>query len=326
MNEFEIKDYLQRLGCRKIRSTRNQVNATCPFESSHSKGRDDRPGFTVKVNAGGKSPYYCPSCKESDSMEWLVYERFGVSDWMGKDGYRPDDGLNARIWGKPIVESKKHPSEWPESLWTPFAGGVPRYALDRGLTIETCKAWRLGHDKARKRLMFSVRDRDGKFVGANGRTTVDSDLKYANYSWDSKNDVLSIKIDDDRDDDFVRFQRSFYVYGEHMLSHGTDIVLVEGQIDAINVWQAGFNAVAVMGSALAEKQSMRLLGMVPDGKGIVLMLDGDKAGQEATTEIRTKLLGKATLKIATCPEDSDPGDLTARELVDVISSAASVLG
>lgn len=169
--------------------------------------------------------------------------------------------------------------------------------------------------------MFSVRDKHGKFVGANGRTTADSDLKYANYSWDTKNDVLSIRIDEDRDDDFVRFQRSFYVYGEHMLTHATDIVLVEGQIDAINVWQAGFNAVAVMGSALAEKQSMRLLGMVPDGKGIVLLLDGDKAGQEATVEIRAKLLGKSILKIATCPENSDPGELTKRELIEVIDSA-----
>lgn len=320
MDEGEIKDYLQRLGCRKIKSTHAQVYSTCPFESKHSRGRDDRPGFTVKVNSGGKSPYYCPSCKETDSLEWLVYDRLGITLFLNSKSETYDQNLNARLWGKPIVESVRDPTEWPEFLWEPFATGVPRYALDRGLSIETCKTWRLGSDKARKRLMFSVRDRDGKLVGANGRTTAESELKYANYSWDRKNKTLSIKIDEDRYDDFVRFHRSFYLYGEHMLSHGTDIVLVEGQVDAINVWQAGFNALALMGSALTEMQTARLLQMVPNGQGVVLMFDGDKAGREATTKVKSQLLGKVPMKIAECPDESDPGDLTRRELVDLIST------
>lgn len=330
MDEATIKECLSRLGCRKIKGSRRQINSTCPDESQHKRGRDNRPGFTVKVNPGGKSPCYCPSCKFSDSLEWLMWERCGDNSFLNntKNGESLVDlNLNARIWGKPLVEKASDPSEWPEELWEPFSKGVPKYVLERGLSLETCKEWKLGHDKERKRLMFSIRNREGKFVGAAGRTIGRSQLKYANYSWDRKNNVLSIKIDDERDEDFVRYRRSFYLYGEHMLTHDTDIVLVEGQLDAPSIWQVGFNSVASLGSVLTYDQSVRLSRMCKKDQGVIIMYDADKSGVEATREAKAKLQGKVSLKIVEYPkdadEDVDPNELTPSELREMIHVAIS---
>lgn len=318
MEEAAIKDYLSRLGCRKIKTSRQQVNSTCPFAARHSKGKDERPGFTVKINVLGKSPYWCPSCKSSDSMEWLVWEKFGVMDGIQAG---PDEYINARVWGKKINE------EVPEvflndALLKPFSGSVPKYALDRGLTIETCKAWGLGHDKYFKRLTFPVYDEKGRLVGLSGRATGEHSIKYANYSWDKKWGKLVPFIDHDREDDFVTMHKSKYLYGANMLTYGTDIVVVEGQIDVTMSWQNGFDSLGLFGSWASSEQAYKLVSLCPADKALIILLDNDKAGKEGLARIKEVLCPKLKVRIATCPEGKDPGTMFSHEELSAVVSAA----
>jgi len=62
--------------------------------------------------------------------------------------------------------------------------------------------------------------------------------------------------------------------------HTDHVVITEGSLDAVAVWQAGFPAVAQYGSSITEQQVilLRRLGITK----VTLFFDNDKAGREAT--------------------------------------------
>jgi DNA primase len=64
--------------------------------------------------------------------------------------------------------------------------------------------------------------------------------------------------------------------------------LVEGFFDVISLTKLGVeNCVAILGTSLSEEQIKLLVNLK---KRIILFLDGDKAGKEATISVSTKLL------------------------------------
>lgn len=81
------------------------------------------------------------------------------------------------------------------------------------------------------------------------------------------------------------FKKSRVVFGLAALSATADsvVVVVEGFFDAIRLTQAGFAAVALMGSTMSKRQA-ELLGEQFEDMDVVLMLDGDEAGRRGMLE------------------------------------------
>ena len=128
-------------------------------------------------------------------------------------------------------------------------------------------------DMFRGRLMFPIRDGDGKLVGFGGRSMDGNEPKYLNSP---KTPV---------------FDKGNILYGIHLAKGAAlkqGIVIVEGYVDAVACHQAGYsNVVASMGTALAPGQVSQVCGLLPrPGSGekgrVTLALDADAAGQEAT--------------------------------------------
>ena len=68
--------------------------------------------------------------------------------------------------------------------------------------------------------------------------------------------------------------------------------------DCFRVHQAGYhNVVALMGDSLSEVQEQLLLGRLPQ---LVLMLDGDQAGQRASQQLAARLRRKVSLSMVGC--------------------------
>jgi DNA primase len=86
-----------------------------------------------------------------------------------------------------------------------------------------------------------------------------------------------------------------------------EIVVVEGYTDTIMAHQAGVDhVVAVCGTALGPKH-LRLLRRFADR--VILVLDGDEAGQRRTNELLGLFVGEQVdLRILTLPEKLDPCD------------------
>ena len=120
-------------------------------------------------------------------------------------------------------------------------------------------------DLFRGRLMFPIRDAEGRLAGFGGRALDDSEPKYLNSPQGEVFDKSRILYAMDRARDDIR-------------KNGA--VIVEGYMDAIAAHQSGFrNVVASMGTALTETQVSairRLTGRV------TMALDQDAAGQQAT--------------------------------------------
>jgi DNA primase len=153
------------------------------------------------------------------------------------------------------------------------------------------------YDRFKGRLLFSIRDAQGKPVGFGGRVLPElgttSPAKYVNSP------------------ETALFHKSELLYGhdlarEAMRKTGTALVM-EGYTDVIVAHQYGFqNAVAVLGTALGEKH-IRILKRHVDR--IVLVLDGDEAGTKRASEVLELFVAQeADLKILTLPEGLDPCD------------------
>ena len=170
-------------------------------------------------------------------------------------------------------------------------------------------------DLFRGRLMFPIRDADGRLAGFGGRAMDGGEPKYLNSPQGQLFDKGRLLYGMNRARDAIRRDGA---------------VIVEGYMDAIAAHQAGFaNAVASMGTALTERQVAlirRLTGQV------TMALDQDEAGQQATLRslesswhiYQSRVAGQsrgATLlqrpelpeiRIAALPDGQDPDEVIRR--------------
>jgi hypothetical protein len=170
----------------------------------------------------------------------------------------------------------------PERFFDPFAGSVPQYAVDRGITLATAKAWGLGYDKEKGYLVFPVRRRDQALVGLVGRAcSSKAKRKHQNY---------------------MGLDKSKHLYGAHMLETGKSIIIVEACVDAIMTWQAltgRAGVVASLGEGFSETHIKLISAMRPPA--VYIFTDGDSAGRLMANKIFYGLRETAPVKIMECP-------------------------
>lgn len=142
------------------------------------------------------------------------------------------------------------------------AGFSDAEMLAAGLVVEAGGSL---HDRFRGRLMFPIRDAQGKITGFGGRSLDSSQPKYLNTPQTALFDKGGLLYALDSARDGIRREGR--------------AVIVEGYMDAIAAHEHGFdNVVATMGTALTERQ-VRLLKRLTGE--VVLALDADAAGSDA---------------------------------------------
>lgn len=173
-------------------------------------------------------------------------------------------------------------------------------------------------DFFRQRLIFPIHNPKAKIIGFGGRSLTNNSPKYINTPstpiFDKRSNLYALHSAQDT----IRSQNS--------------VTIVEGYMDALTAHQFGFrNVVASMGTALTEQQVFKIRSMTND---IVLALDPDNAGQEATLrslESSWKIIGdqrsntsstlfqqreSLKLKIAVLVNGMDPDELIRKNPVD----------
>ena len=188
-----------------------------------------------------------------------------------------------------------------ERLYKPLAKIAQDYVKQRKLDNNTLKAFKIGYsgeynelykllkakgfkdeeilatglvnktekgdfiDRFRKRLMFPIMDVSGRVIAFGGRK-LENNEKMAKYINSNENLVYSKK-------------KHLFALNLAKQSDSKRIILVEGYMDAISLYQRGFNnVVASLGTALTEEQG-RLLRKYSEQ--VILSYDSDGAGQEA---------------------------------------------
>lgn len=176
------------------------------------------------------------------------------------------------------------------------------------------------YDRFRHRIMIPIRDARGRMVGFGARAVEkDAVPKYLN----SPQTVL--------------FDKGRLLYGldkaRKSIRAENLAVIVEGYMDVIGVYQAGFtNLVSPMGVALSEHQIRQLkrysrrmvLALDPDAAGIQGALRGLNVAREALDRrmdpvfdarglLRYEGRLDADIRIVTLPEDLDPDEVVAKD-------------
>lgn len=117
--------------------------------------------------------------------------------------------------------------------------------------------------------------------------------------------------------DEERFHASSVLFNLHRakqhMGHDKTIILVEGPVDVMRMWEAGYkNCVAVLGTGFC-KHHRTLLHKVGCNR-IIIALDGDEAGQKATSGVRRLCDNYFNVDVVNLPNNKDPGDMDPGQL------------
>ena len=114
------------------------------------------------------------------------------------------------------------------------------------------------------------------------------------------------------------FKTREFLFGYDDCQEGADFLIVtEGPREVMKLWQEGFtNSVAVLGSFMGDTQMELLSSLAP--KKVVLMFDGDSAGDRAAEGVGKKLENLVEVVVCRPPEGMDPKNLERRDFEKMI--------
>jgi len=334
MDELNIVRLLERLGCNKIRKTGDEISCSCPFSSNHKRG-DRRPSFGSKIDSESSSPYNCFSCGERGTMEGLAIQS-GNSDLV--PDYKPRK-ITKTTWNHTskkndqfgVVKGERKVL-FKDVYLKPFLGVLSGFIKKRGITVETAKKWELGLDERFHRAIFTVREHTGHLAVVIGRdvTGDPNRSKYSNYVLDTVEKELIPYYPRSRPrEQFIGPTKKFFLYGEHIIwkeaknpeSVGKDLFVVEGPMDVLAMWQFGYMALGAMGSYPSSYQIEKMVSMVPRRGRLVVMADGDKAGEILTEGIAKGVGRRVPVYDANLDPGMDPSDSSREEIEHAIRGA-----
>ncbi len=194
------------------------------------------------------------------------------------------------------------PDGWDHTLrWGEKHGYTADEMLEAGLVLYHRDKDRF-YDRFRNRLMFPIRDVQGRVVGFSGRQLdkASDQPKYVNSP------------------ETPLFHKGRILFGLDLArqailrGEGREALVVEGQVDVIRCHQHGFNtAVAAQGTAFTDEH-VAVLKRYADSA--VLVYDADGAGQAAALKTAQVLMRAGMIvRVAVLPQGDDPDSYLQRE-------------
>ncbi len=144
-------------------------------------------------------------------------------------------------------------------------GYTDQELIDGGLVSKSQKNGNI-YDRFRDRLMFPIIDVRGNVIAFGGRR-IKNDDSIAKYLNSPESPI---------------FNKRKNLFGLNLAKKSKEsfLILMEGNVDVVTMHQFGFdNAVASLGTSLTEEQATLITRYVEQ---VVLLYDGDNAGQNAT--------------------------------------------
>lgn len=306
-----IDRVLARYGIRLRPAGPNQLRGRCPLPTHTSKQSTD--SFSVNLARGAWS---CQSLSCADARGGrvggnvldLVAVMEGCSlreaalrlqAWFGSPALNPQQQASHP---EPSTEGES-PSNRPLSFVLQNVDWRHPYLATRGVSAETARAFGLGLYQGdgflRGRLVIPIHDERNELIAYVGRAVDNEDPKYRFPAG---------------------FRKSQILYNLNRAIHTGDrtVIVVEGFFDTIKVHQAGHSAVvALMGSTLSARQAQLLASHFDH---VLLMLDGDLAGQQGAATVARSLQSKVNLTEIRLAPGVQPDQLASHEINHLLRS------
>ncbi len=308
----------------------------CPFHTEKT------PSFVVNPE---RQKYHCFGCGAGGNVITFLIEFAGMSfpesvrhlaDRQGIEIPRTNDGSAREGETTRIYEALEFAADFfHERLNHPYAGKPAREYLERrGLDADVMRTFRMGfapagwsnlmdvaektftrpilvragllvaredggaYDRFRNRVVVPITNTMGRVVGFGGRVIADEEPKYLNSP------------------ESPVYQKGQILFGlkeaREALNDADEAIVVEGYMDHLRVFSAGFrNVVAVAGTAFTPQQAVLLKRFV---RRCVFVFDGDPAGETASWRALTPALAAGLdVRLAILPEGQDPDSLIRDE-------------
>lgn len=353
LDEIRSRLTLSEVIGRRIKVTRagRESKACCPFH--HEKS----PSFTINDD---KQFFHCFGCGAHGDVIGFVMRYDNLSFAETVEMLAAEAGV--QIPKQSPQEAKKAEKQkdlyalmeaatkfYEETLYLPRNKDALDYLLDRGLTQETIKSFRLGfspddgqalrkrllsegftdkdmisagvlkpsskgsepYDFFRDRVMFPVPDRRSRIVAFGGRILPEHMRPPQRGDFKPPKYINSTET--------PLFHKGSMLYGEpharRAAADGQPIIVVEGYLDVIACVQAGVKgALAPLGTALTDEQILAIWKMIPfDFKVPLLCFDGDNAGRKAATRVCANIMPLlkpgCSVDYVFLPDGDDPDSL-----------------
>lgn len=301
----------------------NNIGGPCPF---HKGGQEKKPSFYIHLDSG---LYYCHTCHAKGTFVQFL-KAMGV----------PSSGVDLVL-----EETRKQPWNKVKKDTTQGAGygdhflnesilGVFQYCptdlVSAGFDPKVLKRLEIGFDREEMRIIFPIRDLDGRLVGLSGRSVCGDDKRYKVYK---AMDILRFAPDDP--EVRARYERydiknhnflwnAHNVYPLAFFGELDTVIIVEGFKACIWLIQHGVdNTVALQGSRMTQAQE-RILSRL--GGTVILFLDNNQAGKDGMMDAGRRLekLGLRTLCVkypSWCDEYTQPDNLDQPAILGVLDAA-----
>jgi DNA primase len=304
----------------KLKRTGKELHGRCPIHNG--KGEESFRANTEK------NAFQCFSCQAKGNVLDFVaaMEKCSVRDaglklqtWFGLAPGRASDtkGSSASATGSELARKERAGEEGSSTSEGANGGetepnkplgfqlrGVDHghtYLAGRDITKETAEPFGVGFFGGKGsmsgRVVIPIHNQAGELVAYAGRAIGKAEPRY--------------KLP-------AGFHKSMELYNLHraIATGQRGLIVVEGFFDCMKVHQAGYPfVVALMGCSMSEEQE-RLL--VANAEMVLLMLDGDEAGQKGTDEIMLRLGRKVWVKSVCVPDGKQPDQMTAQEINELL--------
>lgn len=297
-----------------VTNASDNLSAFCPF---HKGGLEKTPAFYVYVGPSSQfrqtGTSYCHVCGEGWALPALL-RKLGMPNSTIANVQRYLESV------KPTAKKKQGLSfevpVLPEAILGMFEF-CPLSLVRAGFTEEVLQRYEIGFDRTRRRIIFPLRDHLGNLVGLSGRTVVDDYPRYKIYKQELEEVHPHYELHKGR---IVWGLNKFYEASRY---HPVEpVVICEGFKAAMWVAQAGYPyVVALLGKSLSLEQQALLTRVA---NRLVLFLDNDDAGKDATRVVSKQLRG-ADVRVGDygTSDPVSPDDLSPEHIKAAIEGAVS---
>lgn len=312
----ELKSQLDINGIQLLSKTfdsDDDIMVQCPY---HKNGQERKPSAGIRKSDG---MFHCLACGETHSLAEVITYCMQSSDplfgykWLSKNfssvevENREDISLDLErntISSKSSVlgdsRSNKHicigEAELDKYRYT------HPYLYERGLNDAIIEKFDLGYDKRTDSITFPVRDKNGDCMFVARRSVK---TKYFDIPKGVNKPLYGV----------YELMQSVLIprgAGRYPIIVPDDIYVCEGLFDCLRLWCNGKYAVAGFGCLFSSYQVKQLQDL--PGRTLILALDNDKAGIEATQRLRKLITNKIIKEVVLPPFRKDIGECTDWEI------------
>lgn len=275
----------------------DNIAITCPW---HKDGLERHPScFVYSKNDNDDVPfgfYRCFTCGSQGQLYKLVSRCFNCSFEEAKQWLRDNFSktITESVLSIPEINLSRHKKTYlDEYILDDYAWFHP-YMFERKLTEEVIKKYKIGWNQDNNSITFPVWDENNNLLGITERNI---SSKYFHIPEGMGKPIYLLN----------------YIKKEHI----QEVIVCEGQIDALVACSYGRPAVALLGAGTTASQ-MDILNR-SGIRHFILMYDNDLAGRHGAERFKKLIKNDVLVTDIIMPKNKDVADLTYEEFIHILS-------